>query len=365
LGVTAKTVLFASQAAGIGLALNGSLVQAATGARLFYQAPEGCPERAAFVAAVQARGASFDGAAESSEVLRLLNVAIRREASGFSGTLELREGAQTSAPRAVHGRSCTEVSDALAVVTAMALQATPQGQAVPEPSPVTAAAAPALVMAPVISPPEPSPPAAREHATHVVRWTDDVHVEAGKLSLGYEAGYTLTAGAAFGVIPQLTFPRLDLTLSRTNLVTTPGNEDYLIGGIFRLRWTFLGAASHRSAGYETTVWGLKAGIGVCTPLTYDPQSWTINFCSEIAAGAMSLETKDASGSRTQQKDVGIGTASIELDTQYNLGSLFRLQLQLGGEMWATKLSAERPDGSQLFHSSVFNAYAMAGLGLKF
>jgi hypothetical protein len=75
--------------------------------------------------------------------------------------------------------------------------------------------------------------------------------------------------------------------------------------------------------------------------------------------------KAVSGTRTQQKDVGIGTVSVELDTQYNLGSHFHVQLQLGGEMWMTKITAERPDGSQFFHSAMFNAFVMAGLGLQF
>jgi hypothetical protein len=199
----------------------------------------------------------------------------------------------------------------------------------------------------------------------LVTWKDDVQVPAGKLAIGYQAGYTLTAGAALGVIPNLTLPRIDFAISRTNIVTTPADEDYVIAGALRVRWSIFLPATYRSAGYSTRVLGLKAGIGACTPLTYDPLGLTVKACSEIAAGVMSLETTDGSGVRTQNESTGIGTASVELNTQYNLGSLLHLDLQLGGEMWLTKLTAERPDGSQLFHSSLFNAYALVGLGLNF
>jgi hypothetical protein len=113
------------------------------------------------------------------------------------------------------------------------------------------------------------------------------------------------------------------------------------------------------------VWGIKAGLGGCGPLLYDPKGLVLSICSEIAAGAMAVETKDATGNVTQNKTVGLGTASIELASQYNIGSLFHLDLRAGGEMWLSKLTAERPDGTRLFESSTFNAYLLAGLGLHF
>src|SRR5262245_25202656 len=94
--------------------------------RLSYQAPEGCPAQASFVAAVQARGASLDAPAQRPEQ-RLLSVAIARNASGFSGTFQLGEGEAASGLRSVHAPTCAEVGDALAVVTAIALQAAAVG----------------------------------------------------------------------------------------------------------------------------------------------------------------------------------------------------------------------------------------------
>ena len=167
------------------------------------------------------------------------------------------------------------------------------------------------------------------------------------------------------MIPQLTLPRFDFTISRANLVSAPGDQDFLLGGVLHVRWSFLGPAEHHAPGFDTRVVAIKAGIGSCTPLTYDPNGLVLELCSEIAAGAMGLETHDAAGNKTQSKTVGIGTFSVEAHAQYSLGSTLYVDLNLGGELWVSKVSAERPDGSQLFHSSTFNAYALAGLGLRF
>ena len=296
-------------------------------------------------------------------------MSIEQDASGFAGALQVREGEQTSERREVHAPSCAQVSDALAVVMAIALgaDATAPGSSPAASAPVGAPAAVAplpsvAVAAAAIAPAE---PAARERSVHVVRLSDSVDVPAGKLGFEYLRGYQLSAGAALGVIPHLTLPRVDFAMSTTSLVKTPGDSDYLFAGGLRVRWSFLGLATHRSPGFSTRMWGLKAGLGSCGPLIYHPRGLILSLCSEIAAGAMALETKDAAGVKTQTKTVGVGTAGVELVSQYNLGSLLSVDLRAGGEMWLSKLTAERPDGSQLFHSSMFNAYVLAGLGLHF
>jgi hypothetical protein len=199
----------------------------------------------------------------------------------------------------------------------------------------------------------------------LVLGAERVPVEAGSLELGYVSGQSLRGGVAFGVIPNLALPRLDLSLSRSSRVTTPGNRDYLLGGIFRVRWSFLGVGTLRSQGLTTTVWGLKAGLGSCTPLVFQPRGFELKACAEIAVGIMDASTRDAAGIEIQDKQVGIGTAGLELDAQYNVNRMFHVGLTLGGEMWPSKVSAERPDGSSIFESNFFNAYALVGLGLRF
>lgn len=333
----------------------GSVAQAADPS-LEYLAPEGCPTQAAFAAAVESRGASLT-AGWSGEP-RQPSVQIRRDAQGFTGTFQLGEGEAASELRRVHGATCAEVSEALAVVTAIALQSDAAGMA----PVVPAASAPMVLPSPFPAPAE--LPLPSEHVELVLS-PDRVPVEAGTLDLGYVSGQTLRGGAAFGVIPNLTLPRLDFSLSRANRVTTPGNRDYLLGGIFRVRWSFLGVGTLRSQGLTTTVWGLKAGIGSCTPLLYQRTGVELKVCAEIAAGIMSASTRDAAGVQTQDKQVGIGTAGAELDAQYNINRWFHVGLTLGGEMWLSKVSAERPDGGRIFESNLFNAYALVGLGLRF
>jgi hypothetical protein len=376
--VTRRQSFLASAACGAALSLLGPAARAAAPVRLAYQAPAGCPTQSGFEAAVRARGTSLGARAAATgaagEGERWLQVVIEQHASGFTGALQVRDGEQTSERREVHGPSCAEVSDALAVVTAIALSADanplPVVGSVPANSPgansptAAAPAASSLAAAPAVAVPS-APPAAPERSVHVLRWSDSVDVPAGKLGFEQLRGYTLSAGAALGVIPGVTLPRFDFAVTSASLVKTPGDADYLLGG-FRIRWSFLGVGTHRSPGFSTGVWGIKAGFGGCGALLYDPRGLILSICPEIAAGAMAVETKDdATGSVTQNKTVGIGTASLELASQYNIGSLFHLDLHAGGEMWVGKLTAERPDGTRLFESSTFNAYLLAGLGLHF
>lgn len=364
---------FLSGAACGALVLVGFSARAAAPVRLSYQAPQGCAAEG-FVAAVRARGASLEAGAAataaSSEGVRWLKVTIEQDAAGFSGALQVRDGEQTSERREVHALSCAEVSDGLAVVAAIALAAdAPAASSVPAASApaasAPAAAAPPHVAAAAAAVAPAAAPATRERDVHVVRLSDSVDVPAGKLGFEYLRGYHLSAGVALGVIPNLTLPRIDFALSSSSLVKTPGDADYLIGAGLRVRWSFLGVATHRSAGFSTRIWGLKAGLGNCGPLIYNPRGLILSLCSEIAAGAISLETRDATGTSTQSKAVGVGTAGIELVSQYNLGSLLHVDLRAGGEMWLSKLTVERPDGGRLFRSSTFNAYVLAGLGLQF
>jgi len=364
--VTASKALLGSALAAGTIALSSSVAQAAS-ARLSYSAPEGCPAEAAFVSALEARGASLEHAGDA----RLFEVRIERAAGGFSGSFQVGEGSEASGLRRVHGSTCAEVSDALAVVAAIALEggaetgatAAPPDTTPPVATPVTVSVAPPPVVSAVALATAPVEPPAPTLKT--VMYKDEVEVPAGQLSLGYMARYTFAAGAAFGVIPGLTLPRLDFSISRANLVSAPGDQSFLLGTVLRVRWSFLGPGEHHAPGFDTRVVGIKAGIGSCTPLTYDPNGLVLELCTEIAAGAMGVETRDTAGRKTQFKTTGIGTASFEAHTQYSLGSTLYLDLNLGGEMWMSKVSAERPDGSQLFHSSLFNAYALAGLGLRF
>lgn len=88
-----------------------------------YTAPPVCPDQRAFSIAVSERlgGARSSTAALGSPGLRSLRVTITASAAGFSGELA-REGGPV---RRLEGRSCDDLVRALALVTAMTLDAEP------------------------------------------------------------------------------------------------------------------------------------------------------------------------------------------------------------------------------------------------
>jgi hypothetical protein len=332
------------------LLLGSRLASAASPPSLDYRAPAGCPDSASFVAAVESRGASF----AASRASRLL-VEIASEEGGFAGSVQLQSEGEASGPRRVHAASCAEVSDALAVVTAIALQ---REAASGTPTPV-APAAPA--------PRPPAPVAAHPHVSPVelVMSRKDIEVGPGKLVLDYISTHTLSAGAQFGAIPGLVLPRLDYTWSRANMVTAPDGRAFMLGNEYRVRWTMLGPIHHRAPGYETELFGVKAGIGGCTPVWFDPQGLTLKLCSEMAVGMMGLDTRNRETGVTVKKAQGLATAGMEIDAHYNLSRYLHLDLRAGAEAWASRISAERADGSRLFQSPLFNGYVSVGFGVHF
>jgi hypothetical protein len=332
---------------------------------LAYRVPSGCPGEAEFVRAVRGRGARFDRAPTGTAGSRL-EVSIRMQTEGFAGSVQLQTSAGASEAREVHAFECGEVMQGLAVITALVLhQDSPARTSQSQPT----ARAPAEASPPTPdNPSEPgSPPALDSHLRSIGQFEDEtVAVGAGTLAFQHAFTYSLTGGVAIGVVPALVLPRYDLTLSRTNFVTTPGGSSYLVGGwLPRVRWSVLGGVDSHSGEFSTQVLGLEAGFGGCTSLTYDTRGAVVLVCGELAAGAMQLDTKNGAGEKTQSKTVGLGSAAFELDSQYNVGARLLFELKLGGELGLSKLSAGRPDGSELFHSSPFSAYALAGLGLHF
>lgn len=330
---------------------------AAPPAGLDYRAPPGCPEADSFVAAVEARGASLAPARDGSP-LRLL-VQIEAQPSGFAGSVQVQAEGEASSPRRVHAASCAEVGDALAVVTAIALQREPERSALPLAAPPAAAVAAAVPAASAATPPAPSGP------LQLVMERESLRVPPGELVLDFISTYNLVGGVQLNAVPGLVLPRLDFSFSRTNLIITPDARAIVHGNEFRVRWTLLGLVTRQAPDFDTNLWGLKAGIGGCTPLSYNPDGLALKACSEIAAGTMQLETRAADGTKTQEKTQALATASIELDGQYNLSRLMHLDLRAGMEVWPSRISAERPDGSRLFQTRLLSGYATFGVGIHF
>jgi hypothetical protein len=337
--------------------------------QLEYTAPAGCPTQTEFVAFVTNRGGDFAHPGPKTKANAMI-VKLRREAREHVGSLELRLDDMASDQRQLHAASCAEVAEALAVVAAIALRggdssepdATPPVAATEPAAPFAPSAPPAPKAGPAVAPPPPSETRLRP----IGLWgTEQVPVTAGPLQVKRTLSATLAGGAIFGAIPGVVLPRFDLTLSRTNFITTPERSSFLIGNVLRADWTYFGGVTRESGAYKTAIHGLKAGVSSCTALTYDTQGFVALFCGGFTVGLVNLETKHSGSDYHQDKKIGMGAASLELDARYNLGQYFHLSAHASGEVWLGTLSAERVDGSKLFESRLFNASAQLGLGVHF
>jgi hypothetical protein len=136
--------------------------------RFRYEAPPDCPAAPAFTARVRER-TTRGREAEPGELARTFAVSIRPDGAGFFGKIEFLDDAGAPVSRGVHGEECDAVVDSLALITALALDATLREDQEPvEPAAAPravpsarAAARPApagLAPAPPPSPPRPSVP---------------------------------------------------------------------------------------------------------------------------------------------------------------------------------------------------------------
>ena len=135
------------------------------------------------------------------------------------------------------------------------------------------------------------------------------------------------------------------------------------GWLPRVRWTVLGGSSYRSDDASVDMLGLKAAFDGCSSAVYDQGGLVMLICGEIGAGALRMLTKDGAGSR--ERVVGIGGGGLELNAQYNIGSVFHVDARIGGDMTFPGIRAERADGSEIFSASLWSAHASFGLGLHF
>jgi hypothetical protein len=335
---------------------------AAEPARIEYRAPTSCPDAAAFSARVRERGGNFDAPSSAGT---LFAVTIREESGRFAGAVTLENGAASSAPRDVSAPRCEEVADALAVVVAITLQ----GKA-DQPSAAAAPAAGLAAATPAAPPPAPSAAPAPKPEPRKLRtlgqWGDEsVKVGAGELGARADIALTLSAGAGLGLLPGTVTPRFDLALARTNFITTPEGDGFILGGVLRVRWTVFAPMRYESGGYRSDFFALKAGIGGCSQLTYDREGLVLLACGEIAAGAADVRTKSPDGAQIQDETQGFGTAAFDFESRYNFGAHFHLGMTLGGELWPAKLTAERADGSELVSTNIGMGYLTVGVGLHF
>ena len=325
---------------------------------LAYNAPEGCPTQQEFATAVAGRGANFDGARGSK---RTMVVSIHEQDDGFAGAFQVRDDQGETNKREVHGASCGEVTEALAVVTAIALR--PAGEAPLAKSALDAAT-------PKTGEPAPTPPELRLRGStrYFPPRSESVPVGARNLRFDLQRSVTAYAGATVGMISSIVMPRYDLSFVVAHFITTPEGEQRISGPVVQARVSGLGPATYRSADTTTDIGGFSFGFDLCQSPLYDTRGWVVLFCGEYGGGFVNLLTKGADGKQIQSKNVGFGAVTLGAEVQYNFGSVFHVGAKVGGGFSFGQFSTERADGSQIFGTSSalsWSAYGLLGAGVHF
>ena len=104
--------------------------------RFQYVAPAECPDAAVFMARVRER-TPRGRLAEPQELARTFDVKLAADASGFSGEIAFLDDAGNQVSRRLHGEQCDAVVTSLALITALALDATLRPEEPPAPTPAT------------------------------------------------------------------------------------------------------------------------------------------------------------------------------------------------------------------------------------
>jgi hypothetical protein len=156
----------------VGIAAIASMIAgiaAADSLRFVYEAPAECPGSEAFAAAVRAQTKSATLTTEG-EGTPGISVRIARKGSQLEGRLAIEEPGREASVREVTATTCEEVVSALALMTALAidadLEARPSG---PPAAPPTAAAAATKNPPPKAQTPPPAPEKEQQHQHHKSR----------------------------------------------------------------------------------------------------------------------------------------------------------------------------------------------------
>jgi hypothetical protein len=333
----------------------------AAATELLYQAPAGCPGKPQFVEAVAAHGGDLGEGQAAGE--RVFVVSIARQGDAFSGGFQVRDSGGTTGKRQVGGRSCSEVADALAMVTAIALQA----PAADPPAPVPVApVAPVPVVQPVPpAPPRPEPDRLRGTTGVAAARTETVRVEAGELRFDLVRTVSVTAGATWGLVPSTVLPRYNLTFTSAHFVTTPEGNQRINGLVYQLNVDVLSQGTYRSPDTTTTISGLAFGISMCQSPHYDSRGLAVMLCVGYGGGLLQFATTEMNGGPSTAKNVGFGAVNAAADVQFNLSAHLFLTARLGGSLQIGDITAERPDRTLIFQSSHWSGFATAGVGFRF
>jgi hypothetical protein len=138
------------------LALTTSVEGREEAVRFQYRAPEACPTESGFTERVRQRTVR-GRLADPGELARTFSIAIEADEQGFVGSIEFLDDAGAPASRRVRGEQCDAVANSLALITALALDATLREPEESEPASTSVAPTPLPPPPPLVVAPRPPP----------------------------------------------------------------------------------------------------------------------------------------------------------------------------------------------------------------
>lgn len=318
---------------------------------LRYDAPEGCPSETDFVRAVAARGADF----EPGTGQRRFEVTIAPDGEGYAGRFRVARHRDASTAREVHGSTCFEVMDGLAVITAIALQSSnPDESTLPT---VGASPPPAVVEA------EPSPASEKRASAPAPQARDDRDAS-GAVQLGPAFALTAFGGLSLGLVPSTPMPRYELSFTWATLEQR-GNQARMLGPVMRLALALHGDVTYDSSSASTTFGAQSLTAGPCYAPIHDVRGFALLTCLELTAGMIGASSIDRETEEKHMETFAFGSVGGALEAEYNLGRHFHVALRAGANALVAPVVVEASGGRELFRSSRYTAYATLGLGGHF
>lgn len=318
---------------------------------LRYDAPKDCPGEHDFVRAVAVRGGHFEAGASK----RRFEVTIAPDGDGYAGRFRIARQQAVSAAREVHGATCFEVMDGLAVVTAIALQS-PANQE---------RATTTLASAEPVAGTEPDPaPARAVAATAPTTRALDERDGPGTVQLGPAFTFTGFGGLTFGFVPSTPMPKYEVAVTWATLARE-ANRGRLLGPVMRVALGLHGNVTYDSGGARTALGAQSLTAGPCYAPLYDERGFALLGCLELTAGMIGTSSVDSETHQKRSKTLGFGSVGGALEAEYNLGRHFHLALRGGANALVAPIVVEAADGRELFRSSRFTAHATLGLGGHF
>ncbi|HTM46997.1 MAG TPA: hypothetical protein VL137_18700 [Polyangiaceae bacterium] len=295
-------------------------------ALLRYQAPGSCPDRSEFIRRVQryTTKATFtaQGPGENTSS-RTFVLTIDQEGNQFGGALVIQQRT-ASAARSVSGKSCDEVTDALALMTALAIDPSVLG-AGPEQPPAT---------------PTKKQPAAKPRKKH--RGKEHTAPDRAQWSLG-ALGLALP-----GLFPNVAWGGAALVELRTSIVAA-------VRPTFALGASYLDGGHQKALGATVHYAALNAEAQGCAEVALS-QQWAPALCVGSTVGRTSSRT-NASPTTGQSSGARTWAAlllGLRLDWNFDSSATLRLEGAAGSHLLEQRVTLVGVDPNGQEHQTLLN-----------